>query len=334
MHKFFIMFNKIISLENLLVAWEEFLKGKRKKLDVQEFGFNLTDNIIRLHNDLANGNYRHGGYQEFKISDPKPRIIHKASVRDRLLHHAIHRVLYPHFDRFFICDSFSCRIGKGTHAALNRFKRLCFKISKNDTRTCWILKGDIRKYFASIDQSILVNMIAKYILDKQVVDLLNEVIFSFNSGTIGKGIPLGNLTSQIFANIYLNELDQYLKHGLKVENYIRYADDFVILSEDKKYLVSLIPQIKRFLQESLKLELHPDKVFIKTLCSGVDFLGWVHFIDHRVLRTISKKRMYYKISHNHCNESLQSYLGLLKHGNAIKLKQKLLAYYNGNKIDN
>ena len=257
----------------MLVAWQEFLKGKRKKLDVQAFGFNLTDNIIRLHNNLANGNYRHGGYQEFKISDPKPRIIHKASVRDRLLHHAIHRILYPHFDRLFICDSFSCRIGKGTHVALNRFKRLCFKVSRNDTKTVWILKGDIRKFFASVDHEILVNIIRKRISDQQAVGLLKQVISSFNSGVTGKGIPLGNLTSQIFANIYLNELDQFLKLGLKVKNYIRYADDFVILSDNKEYLVSLIPRIKLFLEDKLKIELHPEKVFIKTLYSGIDFLG-------------------------------------------------------------
>jgi RNA-directed DNA polymerase len=327
------MFNELISLENLLAAWQEFLCGKRKKPDVQEFGFNLTDNIIFLHHDLANGIYRHGGYHEFKISDPKSRIIHKASVRDRLLHHAIHRILYHHFDRFFICDSFSCRLGKGTHAALSRFKRLCYKVSNNNTRTVWILKGDIRKYFASIDQQILLNIIEKYIGDMQVVSLLKKVIFSFNSGTLGKGIPLGNLTSQLFANIYLNELDHYLKRGLRVKNYIRYADDFVVVSADKEYLASLIPKIRIFLLEMLKLELHPDKLFIKTLGSGVDYLGWVHFNDHKVLRTISKKRMYHKIRLNNRNESLQSYLGLLKHGNAFKLKQNLLEYYNGNKID-
>jgi len=321
------MFNELISLENLLVAWQEFLSGKRKKSDVQKFGFNLADNIIGLHNDLANGDYRHGGYQQFRISDPKPRIIHKASVRDRLLHHAIHRILYPHFDRLFICDSFSCRVGKGTHAALNRFKRLCFKVSKNNTRTCWVLKGDIRKFFASVDQLILANIIEKYIGDIKAINLLKEVIFSFNSGTAGKGIPLGNLTSQIFANIYLNEMDQYLKQVLRVEEYIRYADDFVILSEDKEQLSSLIPRIKLFLENKLKIELHSEKVFIKTVYSGVDFLGWVHFGDHRVLRSVSKKRMFYKIKRNSCNEALQSYLGLLVHGNAFKLKQDLLEKY-------
>ena len=273
---------------------------------------------------MAEGNYRHGGYKKFRISDPKPRIIHKASVRDRLSHHAIYRILYPYFDRLFICDSFSCRIGKGTHAALNRFRKMSLKVGQNNTKTVWILKCDIRKYFACVDQDILINIIEKYVSDRQVVALLKEVIVSFNSGVSGKGIPLGNLTSQLFANIYLNELDQYLKRGLKVKNYIRYADDFVILADNKKYLYLLIPIIARFLKDRLKLKLHPDKVSIKTLFSGIDFLGWVHFPDHRVLRTVSKNRMFFKIGKNPCNESLQSYLGLLKHGNAFKIRQSIL----------
>ncbi|HCY18108.1 TPA: hypothetical protein DHT42_02855 [Candidatus Nomurabacteria bacterium] len=134
-------------------------------------------------------------------------------------------------------------------------------------------------------------------------------------------MPLGNLTSQLLVNVYMNEFDQFVKHKLRVKYYIRYADDFVVLSDSKNYLENLLPKINDFLNESLKLSLHPDKVFIKTIASGVDFLGWVHFPKHRVLRTTTKRRMLKKLKDNPKNETLQSYLGLLKHGNAYKLSK-------------
>ncbi len=286
------------------------MRGKKNKKDVQEFQFNLMDNILALHHDLINGTYRHGDYQEFKINDPKPRIIHKATVRDRLLHHAVYRVLYPFFEDTFISDSFSCRIEKGSHRAMKRLKKFASIVSKNNTRTCWILKCDIRKFFASIDQNTLLKILDARIFDKRIVALLKEIISSFPTG-----LPLGNLTSQLFSNVYMNEFDQFLKHQLKIKYYIRYADDFVLFSQDKSYLEDSIFDIAKFLQETLKLTLHPDKVFIKTLASGADFLGWVHFFDHRVLRTVTKKRMFKKLN----DKNISSYLGLLKHGNAKRL---------------
>ena len=143
-------------------------------------------------------------------------------------------------------------------------------------------------------------------------------------------MPLGNLTSQLFANVYLNEFDQFVKHKLKVKYYIRYADDFVILSEDKKYLESLILEINNFLEKSLKLQMHPDKIFIKTLSSGVDFLGWVNFSDHKVLRTKTKNRMFKRIKKNPSSETLNSYLGLIKHGNTKTIQKNLDSRLRGN----
>jgi retron-type reverse transcriptase len=143
-NKFQIKYENIVSAENLLLAWLEFLRGKRKRKDVAEFSFNFMDNILSLHSDLVSQTYSHGGYKAFKINDPKPRDIHKASVRDRLLHHAIYRKLYPLFDKIFISDSFSCRLNKGTHKAINRFREFSYKVSKNNTKTCWILKRDPR----------------------------------------------------------------------------------------------------------------------------------------------------------------------------------------------
>lgn len=314
-------FKDLISIDNLLLAWQEFIKGKRNKKDVQIFSFHLMDNILSLHEDLKNKKYKHGGYECFKINDPKSRIIHKASVRDRLLHHAAYRILYAFFDKTFISDSFSCRDDKGTHKAIKKLRKYDSIVSKNNTRTCWVLKRDVRKFFASIDQNILINILDQRIPDKDIVNLLKEIIFSFKSN----GLPLGNLTSQLFANIYLNEFDQFIKHKLRIKRYIRYADDFVIISENKNYLKTTLEPISSFLQNELKLVLHPDKIFIKTLSSGIDFLGWINFFDHRIVRKITKQRALKNIEREASNYArISSYFGLLKHGNEYKVKENIL----------
>ena len=324
--KFEHAYHDIISLENLLEAWEEFIKGKRNKKDVQEFERDLMANIIVLHDELVAKTYEHSAYEFFKIYDPKPRDIHKATVRDRLLHHALYRKLYPFFELTFIADSFSCRLRKGTHKALDRFQSFARKASCNHTKSVWVLKCDVRKFFASIDQAILLAILEEYILDEDITVLLSEIIGSFYSMTKGIGLPLGNLTSQLFVNIYMNEFDQFVKHGLKAEYYIRYADDFVIFDADKSCLESLLSKTSDFLQEKLKLTLHPDKVFIKTVSSGVDFLGWVHFPDHRVLRTAAKRRMFRRLQESKAKpETVQSYVGMIGHGNCQKLKDQIEA---------
>ena len=321
-------FEEIISVENLLIAWKEFECGKKSRKDVQIFSMRLMDNIFSLHNELFNHTYKHGGYQAFKINDPKPRDIHKATVKDRLLHHAIYRVLYPFFDKIFIADSYSCRNNKGTHRAINQFRKFAYKVSKNNTKSCYVLKCDIRKFFANIDHEILLKIVQEYISDENIIELLENVIQSFSS-VKGRnvGLPLGNLTSQLFVNIYMNKFDQFVKHKLKTKYYIRYADDFVIFSENKKCLENQILEINEFLQKELKLKLHPDKVFIKTISSGVDFLGWVNFTDHQVLRTTTKKRMMRKIQKSSKLETLNSYLGLLKHGNTRKIQGEILKLF-------
>lgn len=297
--------------------------GKKNKEDVGEFSKNLMENILDLHNDLANKSYKHGGYKAFNISDPKPRNIHKAAVRDRLLHHAVYRFLYPFFDKAFCSESYSCRLGKGTHRAINKFREFALKESENNTKTLWILKCDIRKFFASIDQNILIRILEKYIKDPDIILLLSEIIRSFYSTKIGVGLPLGNLTSQLLVNIYMNYFDQWIKHRMKARYYIRYADDFLILNKDKDFLLELTPKIADFLDENLKLELHPNKLFIKTLPSGLDFLGWVNFPDYKVLRTSTKRRVLRALHESEKVNSLMSYCGLLKHGNQFLLKKRI-----------
>jgi len=317
-------YEHIISLENLLEAWKEFLNGKRARKDVQIFERNLMGNIIALHQDLVTKTYNHSPYQAFNISDPKPRNIHKASVRDRLLHHALYRKLCPFFDKTFINDSYSCRLNKGTHKAINRFRQFAYMESKNHTKTTWVLKCDIRKFFGSIDHSVLKEIIKSHIPDENIRWLLGRIIDSFQPIRKGMGLPLGNLTSQLLVNIYMNEFDHFVKRELKAKYYIRYADDFVILSTDKRKLEEMLLSIESFLRDRLKLELHPDKVFIKSFGSGVDFLGWIHYSNHRVVRTVTKRRALRNLQVRNGNiETVQSYLGLFKHGNSKKLIKRI-----------
>ncbi|MBI2550810.1 Retron-type reverse transcriptase [Candidatus Uhrbacteria bacterium] len=181
------MYQQIVSLENLFDAWQEFRQGKRAKSDVQVFEQHLEDNIFSLHEDLASDRYVHGPYHRFQISDPKFRIINKATVTDRLVHHAVHRVLYPLFDRSFIFDSYSCRVGKGTHAAVYRLEEFVRKVSRNFTGPCWVLKFDIRKFFDSVDHGILLRILSEKIPCQRTIGLLDEIVGSFSKQGTGRG---------------------------------------------------------------------------------------------------------------------------------------------------
>jgi RNA-directed DNA polymerase len=320
-------YEDIISTENLLDAWKEFRRGKRGKKDVQEFQADLMHNVLHLYGELKAKTYKHGGYLHFRVSDPKPRDIHKASVRDRLVHHALYRKLYPFFDATFISHSYSCRKCKGTHRAMKAFKSGIDKGGRNNTKTLWVLKCDIRKFFASVDQEILIKILRRQIPDENVVRLVGNVAKSFHSTAPGKGLPLGNLTSQLLVNVYMNEFDRFVKHKVKAKYYIRYADDFVILSRDKDWLEKILPNVRVFLRDELCLTLHPSKVSIGTIASGIDFLGWVHFPGHRVLRTTTKRRMLRRAEGlEKGSPTVQSYLGMLSHGNAKKLQRKIIFY--------
>jgi len=326
----------LISIENLFQAWQEFKKGKRAKIDVQLFERHLEDNLFDLHYKLANKTYKHGWYLEFFVHDPKRRHIHKASVEDRIVHHLLYKFLYEIFDKTFIFDSYSCRLEKGIHCAVARLKKFTKIVSKNYTRDCWVLKLDIKKFFDSVDHQILINLISKRIPDRDTLWRIYQVIDSFHSAAgIDKGIPLGNLTSQIFANVYLNELDQFVKGKLKIKYYLRYADDFIILSQNRKFLYQCINTLKQFLKENLKLELHPSKIILRNLQWGIDFCGYIVLLHYLLPRTKTKRRIFAKIKNKIVVENLavtnpdsifqsvQSYLGYLKHANSYKLQQTL-----------
>ncbi len=316
-------YKDIIKINSLLEVWERFLRGKRHKKDVMLFQSELALNLADLHYSLANYTYRHGQYSAFNVSDPKPRNIHKACVRDRVLHHLMYKELYPYFEKKFIFDSYSCRENKGVHRAFDRFKYFAGKVSKNHSRTCYVLKCDIKKFFASIDHEILIKILKRQIKDSDIISLINKVISSFYTVRPGVGLPLGNLTSQLLVNIYMHELDMYIKQELRTKYYIRYADDFIILSDNEKYLNSLLVKINKFLHKELKLTLHKHKVSIRTYASGVDFLGWVHFPYHRQLRTITKHRIVRKLKGYPKRETMVSYRGLLSHGNTYKFRKQI-----------
>ncbi|MFA6422947.1 MAG: reverse transcriptase/maturase family protein [Patescibacteria group bacterium] len=337
------IYPKIISIDNLLIAWQEFALGKKKKADVQIFSKNILANILSLRGDLINLTYKHSSYQQFNINDPKARVVHKAIVRDRLLHHAVYRILYPLFDQSFIYDSYSCRLDKGTHRAVKRLESFTRKVSKNYTRPCFALKCDVKKFFDSVDHKILMCILEKKITDSDTLRLLGEIICSFDRSNksqlslfdnwtfdrfrlTGKGIPIGNLTSQLFANVYLNELDKFVKHKLKVKYYLRYCDDFIILSSNENYLNYFIILIESFLMEKLKLKLHENKVFIRKLKQGIDFLGYVVLPYHIVLRTKTRKRIFKRIN----NINVYSYLGLIKHCDGYLLVKKIFEKFKFN----
>ncbi|OGG61422.1 hypothetical protein A3I46_01965 [Candidatus Kaiserbacteria bacterium RIFCSPLOWO2_02_FULL_54_13] len=316
-------YNSIITIENLLLTWERFLRGKKKKKDVIAFQAELSTHIASLYRDLKNKTYTHGPYSAFNISDPKPRNIHKASVRDRVVHHLLYRELYWYFHGRFIFGSYSCRNDKGTHKALDRFRSFARKASKNHTRTCYVLKCDVKKFFASIDHTVLMRILGRHIADPDIRWLLTHIIESFHTTAPNVGLPLGNLTSQLLVNVYMNEFDQYVKHTLKQKYYIRYADDFVFLSRDRNDLRETLRYIVVFLSGHLKLTLHPDKVSITTFASGVDFLGWVHFPHHRQIRTSTKRKIIRMMEGYPKRGTISSYRGLLQHGNTYRLQKRL-----------
>lgn len=322
------MYKELISFPRLVQAWEAFHKGKMGKPDVQTFARRLEDNLFLLHDALERKTYRHSGYSSFWVHDPKQRHIHKACVTDRVLHHLLYTYLYEVFDPTFIYDSYSCRLGKGTHKGVERLVVFTRKVSQNYTRPCWALQFDIQRFFASTDHDILKRLLRRRIQDENVLWLLDEVIDSFHSEMgYGKGIPLGNLTSQVFANIYLHELDCFIKHTVKVHWYIRYTDDGVVVSPSKTLLEELVQPIEDFLRVRFALTLHPRKVTIRKLSWGIDFLGYI-VLPHYVLpRTKTKKRLVRRLKERidlvSLKQSWASYCGYLKHASSFQLREQL-----------
>src|SRR3989344_4571655 len=287
-----IMFLKICSYENLFNAYIKARKGKTQKHYVLEFEKNLKENLLHLRTELLFHSYRPQPLNIFIVHDPKTRKISKSEFRDRIVHHALCNILEPIYEQIFIHDSFANRIGKGSLAVMKRFHAFKRKVAQYTTSnrpiSGYCLKADIRQYFETVDHEVLIRIL-KQKVSKETLFLIKCIINNYSGKHAGKGMPLGNLTSQFFANVYLNELDQFVKHNLKVKYYIRYVDDFVILHANRKHLEIVRQQISEFLH-SLCISLHPKKSHIIPLSHGIDFLGFRIFHHHKLLRKSNLRR--------------------------------------------
>lgn len=337
------LFEKIVSFENVLKASKKARRGKRYKASTARFEYNLESGILKIIEDLRSKTYEPGAYYDFYIYDPKKRLISAAPYFDRVIHHALINIIGPIIEKPFICDTYACIKGKGTHKAVQRYR----EFQKKNT---YVLKCDIKKYFESIDHEILLNKVKKKIKCRDTLWLLEKIIDSRESNkgieyfkgddlfaplTRKKGIPIGNLTSQFFANLYLNDFDHFVKEYLQARFYIRYCDDFVIFGNSKEWLNQVKFRIIDYLK-TLRLRLHENKSRIYKTSDGVDFLGYRIFPDYMRVRKNVVKRYRKKLKKmvvgyrngimklTEVRDSIQSWIGHVKHANSFILRKELL----------
>jgi retron-type reverse transcriptase len=332
----------IVSFENLVFAAHRAAAGKRGKYRVCRYLLDLEKELFQLQGELKSRSYRPGKYRIFRIYEPKPRLISAAPFRDRVVHHALCNVIEPIFDRGFIYDSYACRRGKGTHRAVVRFQGFCRK-------SRYVLKLDIEKYFPSIDHEILKAILARRIRCRDTLWLIGLIIDSsppqerviryfpgddlFTPVQRGKGIPIGNLTSQFFANLYLDGLDHFIKEGLRCRYYLRYVDDLVVFGDDKKALWEVRDRVSGYL-ERLRLKLHPVKSRIFRVEEGIEFLGFRIFPTHlRIraegLRKFRRRERWQKrafageISVEKLGRSLRSWIAHASWADSFRLRRRI-----------
>ncbi len=276
------LYENISSFDNLYKAYRLVRCGKRHKSIQQKYEFNLELNLVKLQRKLENpSNYYPKGYNKFTLYEPKMREIAAPSFEDRIVHRAIFEIIEPIIKKSFIPTTYACLENRGTHKAVRDLHNSVKKLGAMNT---FYLKTDIRKYFESIEHKILKELLEKHLDSKGALILLNKIIDSYNREK-KVGIPLGNVTSQLFANIYLNELDQFVVNNLVNQNYsvyFRYMDDFILLSENKKFLIESRDTIAKFLQKELKLKLHPRKCLIQRIKFGIDFCGY-RVLENKIL---------------------------------------------------
>lgn len=337
------LFDEIASFQNLLRASEKARKGKRCKQSCALFELNLENELVTLEHELRKMSYRHGGYRQFLVYDPKRRIISAAPYRDRVVHHALCSIIEPLFERSFIYDTYACRKGKGAHRAVDRYTSYA-------RRYKYVLKCDIRKYFQTVDQQILKEMLFRKIRCGRTRWLIEQVINSHEDLDEGmyfpgdqlltiferkRGIPIGNLTSQFFANVYLDSFDHYVREELRMP-YIRYVDDFVVFSNSAQQLQGTKTAIKTYLA-GLRLRLHANKSRVYRVTDGVRFLGYRVFPDHRLLdkqnvlrmrRKLNKLSQRYsddEIALSSIHQSIQSWIGHAAHADTWHLRKRVFS---------
>ncbi|MBN3036798.1 MAG: RNA-directed DNA polymerase [Bacteroidales bacterium] len=338
------LFEAIAGAQNLFEAARKAMKAKRFSDCASLFCLKLESEVFTLQDELINGSYTPGKYREFYIYEPKKRKISAAPFRDRVVHHALCNIIGPVFEQSFIYDSYANRSGKGSHKAIRRCQEFMRKYR-------FVLKADIRKYFPSIDHQILKDQIFRKIrcertrnLISTIIDRSNpqeEVLYYFPGDHIftpverRKGLPIGNLTSQYFGNIYLNEFDHFIKEQLRVKGYIRYVDDFLLFHNDKSKLNEWKDEIEGFIG-SLRLCLHHNKTQVRPVRLGITFLGQRIFDTHRLLRNENVRKCRHRINRqivklrsrlirpSDIEASLNSWLGHAKQADTYKLRKKLI----------
>lgn len=271
-------------------AYHKARKCKRYRPDVLEFEANREENLFRAIEVLKDGTYQPGEYRVFKVWEPKERIIMALPFFDRVIQHMIVNFIEPIFEKRFLFHSYACRKGKGVHEASKTLSKWLYELEMVQGKKIYAIKGDIHHYFQSVSHDILKAEIRRYISDKALLKILDRIIDHNGIFPPGIGIPVGNLTSQLFANVYLNKLDQFVKHELKVKYYVRYMDDFIILSEDPAELRRLLAIIEEFLRRELRLELNP-KTTILAAKNGINFVGYIHYKDHKKIRKDARRRL-------------------------------------------
>jgi retron-type reverse transcriptase len=337
------LFEAIVSFDNLLLAAQNASQGKRSKANVAVFNYNLEENLVLLQRALIDKSYRPGSYRAFHIFDPKKRLISAASFADRVVHHALCNIIEPLFDRTFIYDCYANRQDKGTHKGIKRVQRFL-------RGNRYVLKCDIKKYFPSIDHEILKQEIRWRIADPDTLWLIDAIIDGSNEQEFvydifpgenlftplrrRKGLPLGNLTSQFFANLFLNRFDHFIKEILMVRYYARYVDDFLIAANSIAFLSEVKKKIEEYLAQ-LRLKLHPSKCHILRSDQGVPFLGQVIFPHYRLLKKQNVRRFCQQlpwlvqqldagdITRKRYNASIQGWKGHAVQANSFRLRQGL-----------
>jgi RNA-directed DNA polymerase len=358
-----------IELVEFFHAYFECRKNKRYTLNALAFEMDYESNLVQLYEEINNGTYLIGRSIAFIVDKPVKREIFAADFRDRVVHHLVIGKLNHLFEKQFIHDSYSCRVGKGTHFGIQRIDRFIRQCSKNYTKDCYILKLDLQGFFMSINKNTLFTKLSQFIKEKYqqadkdlIIILCRQIIFNVpTKNCIIKGnkndwddlpetkslfhskptcgLPIGNLTSQVFANFYMDSFDHFVKHDLKIRYYGRYVDDFVIVHENKEYLKSLIQKFSEFLKSELQVTIHPNKIYLQHFTKGVKFLG-VIIKPHRIYIANRTKGNFYlaiqqqnKIARHHKPNndeqaaflsSMNSYLGILKHYKTYKLRKHMI----------
>lgn len=323
------LFEKIITFENLLLASRNAVRGKKNKGAVASFYFHLENEVLALQSELATEMYKPRPFIQFEVKEPKVRKICSSDFRDRVVQHAICNYIEPVFESRAIYDSYACRDGKGTHLAVKRCQQFTKKFK-------YYLKCDIRKFFESIDHEILKLMLQRTFKDPKLLSLLSVIIdHKVEGSTTGKGLPIGNLTSQHFANYYLGFLDHFLKERLRVPGYVRYMDDFISFSNDKSELDQLLIEIENYTGSQLKLKLKDRATIIAPVFEGISFLGFRVFPGLvrikrenlvRMRKKIRKKEQLYlngKISERSLVQSVSSIMGHVAHVNSRSARRQI-----------